>query len=150
MRKSLGFVTAALLLATPVQAQDWADQTTGQHTGAFVGAQVHVPLGGKSMARPRASLGVAPAFTRVSARGVHTNIGNGVALTLAPKSKPELRLAGVRADRALGLTARGGAGMGAKNGISTGGWIAIGVGTVLVAGAVGFALWVDSIEDNED
>jgi hypothetical protein len=40
--------------------------------------------------------------------------------------------------------------MEAKNGISTGGWIAIGVGTVLVAGAVGFALWVDSIEDNED
>jgi hypothetical protein len=37
-----------------------------------------------------------------------------------------------------------------KSGISTAGWVAIGVGTVLVAGAVGFALWVDAIEDNED
>jgi hypothetical protein len=150
MRKSVGFVTAALLLAAPVQARDWSDQTTGRQTGAFVGAQLHVPLGGKTKAEPRASLGVAPTFTRVSTHGIHTSIGEGLALNLALKSKPQLTLAGVRADRALGLAARDGPDMEAKNGISTGGWIAIGVGTVLVAGAVGFALWVDSIEDNED
>ena len=78
MRKSLGFVTATLLVATPVHARDWADQTTGRQTGAFVGAQLHVPLSGKTKEQPRASLGVAPTFTRVSTRGVHTSIGEGL------------------------------------------------------------------------
>ena len=61
MRKSLGFVTATLLVVTPVHARDWADQTTGRQTGAFVGAQLHVPLSGKTKEQPRASLGCCPA-----------------------------------------------------------------------------------------
>jgi hypothetical protein len=150
MRKSLGFVTAALLLAAPVQARDWADQTTGQHTGAFAGAQVHIPLGGKTKARARASLGVAPTFSRLSTHGIHTTIGEGLALTLAPKSKPQLTLAGVRADRALGLTSADGSVSGRKQGVSTLGWVGIGVGAVLIAGVVGVALWADHISDCEE
>jgi len=150
MRKSVGFVTATLLLATPLQARDWADQTTGRHTGAFAGAQLHVAFGGKTNARPRASLGVAPAFSRASTHGVHTTIGEGLALSLAARSKPQVTLAGVRADRAFGLTTANGSASGRKQGISTLGWVGIGVGAVLVAGVVGVALWADHISDCEE
>ncbi len=150
MHKSLAFVSAILLLAAPLQARDWTDQTTSRQTGAFAGAQLHVPLGGKGKARARALLGVAPTFTRASTHGVHTTIGDGLALSFTPGAKPNLTLAGIRADRALGLAQEKGPAVSRKQGVSTAGWIAIGVGTVLVAGAVGFALWVDAIEDNED
>ena len=150
MRKSLGFVTAALLVATPVHARDWADQTTGRQTGAFVGAQLHVPLSGKTKERPRASLGVAPTFTRVSTRGLHTSIGEGLALSITPRSKPQLTLAGARADRALGLTAANGRATGRGQGVSTLGWVGIGVGAVLVVGVVGVALWADHVSDCEE
>jgi|tagenome__1003787_1003787.scaffolds.fasta_scaffold20903583_3 hypothetical protein len=149
MRKSLGLV-AAVSLALPAQAHEWADQTTGRHTGAFVGAQFKMAFHGRKVEAPRASLGIAPAFSRVSTHGVHTNIGDGLALSITRGAKPNLTLGGVRADTALGLTRDGHAAANGKLGVSTGGWIAIGVGTVLVAGAVGFALWADHVIDCEE
>jgi hypothetical protein len=148
MRSALAFITAASLLASPAAAHDYSAGDV--RTGTFVGARLHVPIGGKAMERPHASLGIGPTLTRVSNREIRTRIGEGLALDLTPGKKVELKLAGLRADRALGLTTRNGPNKDGKNGISTGGWVAIGVGTVLIAGAVGFALWVDSIEDNED
>jgi len=150
MHKSLGFIAAVSLLAVPAQAHSWDDQTTGRHTGTFVGAQFKLQFHGGKVDRPRASLGVAPAFSRLSTHGVHTTIGDGLALSITPGAKPNLTLAGVRADTALGLTRNGRAGSKDKRGVSTGGWIAIGVGTVLVAGAVGFALWADHVLDCEE
>jgi hypothetical protein len=151
MHKSLGFIVVAALLAAPAQAHDWADQTTGRNTGAFVGAQLHVGFRGKAIERPRATLGIAPTFSRMSTHGgVHTNIGEGLALSFAPKSKTELTFGGVRADRALGFTSQNGQTAGRKQGVSTAGWIGIGVGTVLVVGAVGVALWADHVLDCEE
>jgi hypothetical protein len=37
-----------------------------------------------------------------------------------------------------------------KQGVSTGGWIAIGVGTAVVVAAAGFALWADHVIDCEE
>jgi opacity protein-like surface antigen len=151
MHKSLGFIAAAALLAAPAQAHDWADQTTGRHTGAFVGAQLHVGFRGKTIERPRATLGIAPTFSRMSTHaGVHTSIGEGLALSFGAKSKPELTFGGVRADRALGFTSENGRAADGKQGVSTAGWIGIGVGTLLVIGVVGVALWADHVSDCEE
>src|SRR3954452_15195243 len=106
MRKSLGLV-AAVSLALPAQAHEWADQTTGRHTGAFVGAQFKMAFHGRKVEALRASLGIAPAFSRVSTHGVHTNIGDGLALSITRGAKPNLTLGGVRAHTALGLTRDG-------------------------------------------
>ena len=151
MHKTLGFIAAAALLAAPVQARDWADQTTSRHAGTFVGAQLHVGFRGKAIERPRATFGIAPTLSRMSTHGgVHTRIGEGLALSFAASSKPELTFGGVRADRALGFTRDDGRATGLKQGVSTAGWIGIGVGTVLVVGAVGVALWADHVLDCEE
>lgn len=116
--------------------------------GAFLGARVKLPLGGRTAPKPRAELAFAPTQSRISNSGlVRTRIGEGLAFGLTPHSKPTVTLAGMRADTALGLTGRGLAKNDQKIGISTGGWIAIGVGTVLVVGVVGLALWADHVSD---
>jgi hypothetical protein len=71
---------------------------------------------------------------------IRTRIGEGLSLSVTPGSKPILTLAGLGADEALGF--KTGNKVQAKNnlGISTGGWIAIGVGSVaLIVG--GLYLW---------
>ena len=57
---------------------------------------------------------------------VKTTIGEGIALNLG--RKPTLTLAGVPADQALGLRPSNEVDAGQKMGVSTGGWIAIGLG----------------------
>ena len=77
---------------------------------------------------------------------IQTRIGEGLALNFQGKSKPTLTVAGVRADAAM----QDRVGERNRSGISTGGWIAIGVGTVLVAGAIGAALFIDAVNDNSE
>ena len=147
--KMLWAAAAAAVIAAPLQATAF-DQSAVQ-PGAFAGARFQLALGGKTGAQPRASLTIAPTQSRISNNGmIRTRIGDGIALNLTGREKPTITLAGVRADEALGLTAQRMRDPDNKSGLSTAGWVAIGVGTVLVAGAVAFALWVDAIEDNED
>jgi len=150
MRRIIISLALVGLVSAPAQARDWSEQAADRHAGAFVGAQFRVSFDGSRLEKPRASLGVAPTLSRISNSGVHTTIGDGLALSLNEESRPELTLAGVRADRALGLTRESGPALNTKQGVSTGGWIAIGVGTVLVVGAVGFALWADHVIDCEE
>ena len=147
MRKALIGVIAASLVATPIQAAGWEHQATDVRPGAFVGARVQLPLGGTVPARPRAALAIAPTLSRISDDWmIQTRIGEGLALNLQGNAKPTLTVAGVRADQAL----KDRLGEGNRSGISTGGWIAIGVGTVLVAGAIGAALFIDAVNDNSE
>jgi opacity protein-like surface antigen len=150
MRKILAGVVAAALLTAPIGAADRRDQAADVRPGAFVGARLQLPLGGSPFARPRAVLTVAPTQNRISSGGmVRTKIGEGLALDFTSERKPTLTLAGVRADTAL--TRRQDVTVPRqKAGISTGGWIAIGVGTVVVVGAVAFALWADAVNDASD
>jgi hypothetical protein len=147
MLKALIGVILASLATVAVQAAGWENQSMDVRPGAFVGARVQLPLGGKVQARPRAALTVAPTQSRISDDGmIRTRIGEGLALNFGGDPKPSLTVAGIRADTALRnqVTARNG------SGISTGGWIAIGVGTVVVAGAIGLALFVDAVNDNSE
>ena len=76
-------------------------------------------------------------------------IGEGVALKLSPGSKPTLILAGVRADIALRLQKAEDVAADKKLGVSTGGWIAIGVGSAaLIFG--GLYLAADHIADCDE
>jgi hypothetical protein len=142
-------IAAAGLLASAMPA-DAASGDSAFRTGAFVGARVQMSFGGKAERRPTAALAIAPTRSRLSSDGmIRTRIGDGLALNLPPRAKPMVTLAGVRADSALGFRQSGTVDPDRKAGISTGGWIAIGAG-VVVAAAVGFALWVDAVNDASD
>lgn len=149
MNKVLIALVATSLLSGSAQAAGWQGADDSR-PGAFAGARLQLPLGRSNGSRPRASLTIAPTQGVVSAGGlVRTRIGEGVAFNLSPGTKPTLTIAGARADTALGLRRQGQADTNDKLGISTGGWIAIGVGTVALA-LGGLALWADHVMDCEE
>jgi hypothetical protein len=150
MRKTVGLMAGLACISSATQAQVRSDEVVGRSTGVFVGAQFRVPLNGKAKAKPRATLGISPAFSRATMHGTRTAIGDGLGLSFTPGAKPNLTLGAARADRALGLTRRSGPGAHNKQGISTLGWVGIGVGTALVAGVIGLALWADHVSDCEE
>lgn len=145
MKNAVLVMSAAGLVTAPVQAADWSDA----RPGTFVGARL--TIGGKSGTRPSAALTIAPTQHQMSPNGMTSmRIGEGIALNLAPRARPTLTLAGVRADALLGLQRNGGLDSERKLGISTGGWIAIGVGAAALAGAALFYDAATSCEDHDD
>jgi len=148
MRKTLIPVIVAGLIAAPAQARDPAVDVG---PGAFFGARMKISLGGKTPAKAHASLAIAPTRGSVSSDGmVRTRIGEGFALEFAPGAKPTLTLAGVRADYALGLQPGKRIDPDQIQGVSTTGWVAIGVGTVLVAGLVGYGILLNEAMKNTE
>ncbi len=144
----LSLATAGLLLV-PVEAPAAQYDVADVRPGTFVGARFHIAFGGEHASKPRAALAIAPTLSSISdGAGVRTSIGEGVALNFG--RKPTLTLAGVRADQALGLTPSKDADAKHKLGVSTGGWIALGIGAVAVAGGLYFVHLVDVAEDNSD
>ena len=79
---------------------------------------------------------------------MQTSIGEGLALNLT--RKPALTIAGVPAERMLGIGSANSTESGKKLGLSKGGWIAVGVGTVLVAAAAYGLSVYDEARDNSD
>jgi hypothetical protein len=138
-------------LAAPIQAASPLEQSINVRAGAFVGARFQLSLGGHERARPRAELAIAPTSSRSSNDGlVRTRIGDGLALNLSPSSKPTVTLAGVRADIAFNLQPRGQTNSEMKMGISTGGWVAIGVGVAALIGGAYFLHLVDEADKHSD
>ena len=125
------------LAAPPARAAELLSEGTAFQRGAFAGARLHLPLG-DSRDKPRAAIAFAPA-----ARSRDTGsslVGRGL----------ELRLS----ERGALRFAAGGRALDAKNkqkaGVSTLGWVAIGVGTVLALGAVAAAVTYDRLTDCDD
>jgi hypothetical protein len=107
--------------------------------GMFGGLQVRLPIGGEARTqRPSFALGVAPVARsqRLDGSG-RMRIGEGFQLRLRPQEPVELRLAGTRLDR-LNIAPNGQAPGGQRAGVSTLGWIGIGVGVLAVTGAIVF------------
>ena len=149
MRKILASLAIAGILATPVQARDWRDQAVGVQPGVFVGAKLRLSMGGREAARPVAGLAIAPTQSRIAGDGMFTTrIGEGVALNLTPASKPMLTLAGVRADRALGLTSGPAGPDGTRLGMSDRAKIGIAVVAALAV-AAGVFLIVTHCDESE-
>ena len=144
MKKAAMVMIATGLFATPVQAADWSDV----QPGTFVGARL--TIGGRAGARPSAALTIAPTQNRISNGGMTSmRIGEGIAFNLKPGAKPTLTLAGVRADRALGLKWHGSSDTDEDGGISTGGVVAIAFGTAAII-AGGLYLAADHIADCDE
>src|SRR4029453_15389345 len=153
MRKPLFALAATILCATPSGAANWQDtaqldfrdSAASVRPGAFVGARFTTSLGQRSTSR--AQLSISPPQSRISGTGrVNTRFGEGLALNFGPKSKPTLTLAGIPADAMFGLKPQGAAGSKQKLGLSTGGWVAIGVVAAAAIGVVAFSVYVREAE----
>lgn len=132
MKKTAFALLVTALAVSPADAAEWNDV----RTGTFVGARL--TIGGKTAGRPVASLTIAPTQNRISGKGiVSTSVGEGLALSFGRHQKPMLTLAGIRADRALRLNDDDDGN--GKHGLSTGAWIAIGLGVAVGAGALWYS-----------
>ena len=106
------------------------DGAAVQRQGAFAGARIRIPLGGADRQKVRAGLTVAPLRqSRAGDGGLRTGFGRGLELGVGESGRPALSLAGQRVDRLM-LGRSGEAPAGTRKGVSTLGWVAIGVGFV--------------------
>jgi hypothetical protein len=124
---------AALLaaqVAGAAQAAELVDTAApaAQRQGAFAGARFRIPLDGAGARNARAGLTLAPMVQGRRADGsIGTRFAEGMELRLSGEAGPRLALGG----RSLSDIRTGPDGR--KVGISTLGWVAIGVGVALVA-----------------
>ena len=141
MRKFMitALLAAQLLAAAqPAMAADLTD-TQAQHMGAFAGLRLRVPLDPESRRQPiRVGLTVAPTLHTQSQSGeVRTRFGEGLEFGVNGREPLRLSFAGKPVSHLVqGKSGPGGE----RTGVSTLGWVAIGVGAlaavVLVAGAI--------------
>ena len=109
--------------------------------GSFAGARLRMPLGATEGRKLRAGLAVAPMLRNQRADGeVRTRLGEGVELAFGGGSKARFALGGQSLSR---LTQSGSSPDGRKLGLSTAGWLGIGVG-VIVLTVGGLYIWADS------
>lgn len=142
-RKLIISLVLASVLATPGQASTPADRVDFR-AGGFAGARLRLPLGKRAEERPLVGLAIAPTLSRISNDGrVRTTVGEGLALNFGRHAKPSLTLAGRPAGEALGLKSEGKAETGQKLGISTVGWVAIGVGATALASGIYLLIQLD-------
>jgi len=127
-----------LTAAQPAFAADLAEARP-QQMGAFAGFRMRVPLGGDpDRQQLRAGLTLAPTLHTQSSSGeIRTRFGEGLEFGISGDQPARLSLAGTPVSRLAQGPARP---QGERAGVSTLGWIAIGVGAlvtvVLVAGAI--------------
>jgi len=135
MRSVMLSLLVAGQLVVAAQPALAADPDPGEQSrmGMFGGVQLRLPMGGDARAqRPSFALGIAPITRSQRLDGSsRMRIGEGFQLRLRPQEQVELRLAGTRLDR-LRFAPNGDAPGGQRAGISTLGWIGIGVGAALV------------------
>ncbi|MDQ4086483.1 MAG: hypothetical protein M3177_00480 [Pseudomonadota bacterium] len=141
----------AALLAGQVAPAAAAGFSPSRETdaGAFAGFRLRVPLDGNAQQRRvRAGLTVAPTLRTLDLHGERRmQIGEGLELGVTGPQPVTLSLAG----RPVSQLARGGEGPeGRKAGVSTLGWVAIGVGAVIVVGLAAGYLWLDDAIDCDD
>lgn len=132
----IGLIAAQL--ATPAAAAELAARDhDGAQRGAFVGGRLALPLGPRT-AQPRLGLALAP-----MARSRETGaLALGAGLDLALASNGRLAISAGGRPLALDRTRR--------QNVSTAGWIAIGVGTVLVIGTVAAAVTYAELVDCDE
>lgn len=120
------------IVAQPALAADLGERegAGAQRRGAFAGARLRVPLDGARAGKAQAGLTVAPIVQGRQADGsIRTRFGEGLELRLSGTARPQLAFGG----RSLAQLTEGRDGPGGrKMGISTIGWVAIGVGVAAV------------------
>ena len=130
---TIAAMAAAQLMAQPAMAAELGDErgAVAARQGAFAGARFRVALDGTSARRAQAGLTLAPVLQGRQADGrTVTRFGEGMELRLTGgETRPKLAFGG----RTLAQLTEGRTGPdGRKAGVSTLGWIAIGVGVAAV------------------
>jgi len=150
MRRILSAIVTGALIAAPLTSAGSQSMAIAR-PGAFVGARFQLPMGGEKSRGPRATLAIAPTQSRISSDGmIRTRIGEGLALNFGTKSGPTITLAGVRADKAFASQSARQLDATKKLGVSTGGWVAIGVGVAVLTGGIYFAHLVNEVAKGTD
>jgi hypothetical protein len=129
----MGAAIAAQALAVgPAAAAELVEAaaTMPPQRGAFAGAQLRVPLG-RTADKARAGLAIA-GLERSRMTGAQ-RMSQGLALGVDTAGKLQLAAGGRTLDREEQR----------KMGVSTLGWVAIGVGAAVVVGVVGYGLWLN-------
>jgi hypothetical protein len=144
----LALAAGQIVAATaPARAAEIDDRQliSQRQVGAFAGARLRVPLGGKESGRARTGLALAPTVHSLRSDGsLRTRFGEGVEFGLTDRKNVQLSLAG----RPISQLMSGGQGPeGQKLGVSTLGWIAIGSVVVIVGG---LAILADHISDQSE
>lgn len=147
---TLTALVAGQLMATaqPAVAAELTEHGT-QRAGTFAGLRLSVPLDrAADQQRVRAGLTVAPTMhSRTPTGESRLRIGEGLELGVVGAEPPRLMIAGTPMSR----LAQGPVGPdGRRVGVSTGGWIAIGVGTVVAVLGVGYLVFAEMMDCDED
>jgi hypothetical protein len=144
---ALLMVGQTLVAAEPALAAGPAGPRTHQ-MGAFAGFRLRVPLDGNARQRQvQAGLAIAPALhSRRPGGETRTRFGAGLELGFTHQRRLTLSLAGTPVHR-LGAAQEEGETEERGGGPSTLGWIAIGVGTLVVIGATAGYLWLEDALD---
>ena len=136
-------VAGQLVTAMPAHAAELAatEQPGSQQIGTFVGARVRVPLAGAGRERTRVALTAAPTLHALQTSGQRSvRFGQGLELGGAG-DRLQLSYAGRPVSRIVaGATAPDGE----RRGISTLGWVAIGVGATVVLAYVALGVCYES------
>jgi hypothetical protein len=138
----------ALAAAQPAFAAELAESRS-QQTGAFAGLRVRMGLDGtREQRRLRAGLTVAPTLHSRSAAGeTRLRFGEGVELGIVGGDKVRLSLAGTPVNRlAQGATGPDGR----RLGVSTAGWVAIGIGATVAVLGVGYLVFTEMMDCDAD
>lgn len=141
-RIAIAALLASQLLPAPAAVAADLTDSQAQQMGAFAGFRLRVPVDGSARPRQvRAGFTLAPTMHRLTAGGeVRMRIGEGLELGLVGREPVRLSLGGTPVSR----LARGPAGPdGERLGVSTLGWVAIGVGVAAIAAFVAFQACVD-------
>lgn len=149
MKKILIAALITAQTASPAAAADLVRDSSAQERrmGAFAGARLRLSLDGVARERVRGGLSVAPTMHDVRADGsARLRIGEGLEFGASDRRSPALSFGG----RPLREIVQGPRGPeGDRRNVSTVGWVAIGVGVVLV-GVVGYGLWLNhELSENE-
>lgn len=129
-------IMSTALMTASAHAQDLGDRSETTRNGMFVGARMTLSLSSRTAARPRTMFAFAPTQLRQSVGGPRQmRIGEGIALNFRGREAPALTVGN-------NVDPQG------KLGISTVGWIAIGVGVVATAGAIAFLRMMEEAEEN--
>jgi hypothetical protein len=149
MRKIAIAALIAAQVASPVGAAELVRDSGAQERrmGAFAGATLRISLDAEPRERVRGGLSLSPTMHDVRSDGTaRLRIGEGLQFGFGERRAPALTLAGQPVSRIV----QGGSGpQGDRRNVSTLGWVAIGVGVVVV-GVVGYGLWLNhELSNNE-
>ena len=147
MKRLSGVALIAALVAQPVSAAELG-ATADRDLGYFGGVRLRLPLDGRRGEPLRAGLAIAPLVQTRSMQGeVRTRIAEGVEFGVTGRQPLRLSVGGTPVNRLV--PGRNGPN-GNRQGVSTVGWVGIGVGAVVVTLGVAYLVFAEMIDCDAD